>query len=323
MRRTRWIASLLLACCTLAGNAAAWPASDRAFSTDIDRFWRAYDQIRAEPIRSQQRKLLQRVFLYPGSDGLKAFMQAKGYDADCYLDAIRDYPRFWDSVRPRTFALKRQGSAFAPEVARLRALYPALRPARVYFTIGCLRSSGTTVDDKVLIGAELAAGDAGVDLSELPQRLRDGLGVYFASQPARQLALLDMHEYVHTQQRGPGSTLLAQALYEGAADFVAEQATGRRPDLPYVGYGDAHADTLRAALLAERDARDWSGWLYNGTDGPHGIGDLGYAVGYGIVRDYYARAIDKQQALREIIELDYRDPAAAERFARQAGALAP
>lgn len=320
MRHVPVYATWLLAA-LLAVAAPALHAADRAFSSDIDRFWRAYDRIRATPARAEQRHLLLDGFIHPGSDGLKAFMQAKGYDADCYLDAIRDYPRFWDSIRPHTFELKRQGRSASDGVERLRALYPQLRPAKLYFTIGCLRSSGTTVDDKVLVGAELAAGAPDVDLSELPPRLRDGLRIYFATSPATQLGLLDMHEYVHTQQRGPGTTLLAQALYEGAADFVAERATGQRPALPYVAYGDAHAQALRRELLADKDNRDWSGWLYNGAGGPHGVGDLGYAVGYAIVSDYYARASDKQAALRNIIELDYRDPAVAEGFARTAGTL--
>lgn len=309
---------------TLLGSSASAKAADATVvSADIGRFWRAYDAIRAEPDAGRQRVLLQRLFLDPGSDGLRAFMQAKGYDADCYLDSIRDHPRFWDSVRPRTLALARRGQEFAPSVARFRALYPALRPAGIYFLIGCLRSSGTTLDDKVLIGAELASGDAGVDVSELPERTRKGLGAYFASAPAQQLVLLNIHEYVHTQQRGPGTTLLAQAMYEGAADFVAEQATGQVPTLPYMRYGPQHEAALKREFQSEMHGSSWSGWLYNGAGGRHGVGDLGYYIGYAMMRDHHARATDKAQALRDIIELDYRDQAAVERFAAASGFFAP
>ena len=309
-----WLAVILAATA-----ACAAPAASPVISSDIDRFWQSYDQVRAEQEPSRQRELLQKTFLDPGTEGLKAFMQAKGYDAGCYVDAIRNYPKFWASMRAKTFALKRRGAEFEPAIAKFRELYPPLRPAKIYFTVGCLRSSGTTLDDKVLIGAELAAGDETVDLSELPDKLRRRLGVYFHGRPADQLVLLNVHEYVHTQEHGPGTSLLAQVMYEGAADFVAERVTGRTPPLPYMQYGREHEAELRRDFLAEKDNPSWSGWLYNAPDNRYGVGDLGYYVGYTIMRDYHARAADKTQALREIIELDYRDAAAVRRFATAAG----
>lgn len=292
-------------------------------SSDITRFWKAYDGIAATTDTAAQRHILQRDFLDPGSAGLKAFMQAKGYDADCYLDAIRRYPRFWASVRNGTLALAQRGGEFEPAIARFREIYPALRPATITFAIGCLRSSGTTLDDKILIGAELAGGDARTDVSELPERMRKHLSVYFRSEPATQLLLLNVHEYVHTQQRGPGTTLLAQAMYEGAADFVAERVSGQLPALPYVDYGRRHEAALKRDFQSEMRQPDWSGWLYNGPGNRYGVGDLGYYIGYAIMRDYYRRADDKPQALREIIELDYRDNAAVEAFLKKSGYLSP
>jgi uncharacterized protein YjaZ len=55
-----------------------------------------------------------------------------------------------------------------------------------------------------------------------------------------------------------------------------------------------------------RDTRktDLSKWLYNGTLTKPG--DLGYWVGYRIVKSYYEHAADKRRALRDI--LDMKDP---------------
>ena len=44
---------------------------------------------------------------------------------------------------------------------------------------------------------------------------------------------------------------------------------------------------------------DLTRWLYNGTLTKPG--DLGYWVGYRIVKSYYVHAIDKRRALREIL----------------------
>lgn len=320
MRYVHALAALLLGLMILAlPGLGQGDTPDAVESSDIDRFWSAYDRIIATPDDTERQRILERTFLAPGTAGLKAFMRAKGYDAACYLDAIKRYPKFWNSVRAGTLALKRRGDEFAPGIARFRALYPALRPAEIYFTIGCLRSSGTTLDDKVLIGAELAGGDLHTDVSELPERMSRSLGTYFRSEPGKQLVLLNVHEYVHTQQKGPGPHLLAQAMYEGAADFVAEQITGHLPALPYTTYGPPNEAALKREFRARMHDPDWSGWLYNGPGNAHGVGDLGYYMGYAIMRDYYRRAPDKPRALAEIIELDYRDGAAVEAFLERSG----
>jgi uncharacterized protein YjaZ len=49
------------------------------------------------------------------------------------------------------------------------------------------------------------------------------------------------------------------------------------------------------------DKTDLSQWLYNSA--PERPGDLGYWVGYRIVKSYYQRADDKRQALRDIFEM--------------------
>ncbi len=183
-----------------------------------------------------------------------------------------------------------------------------------------MTSGGTTQGDKVLIGTELALGDPGVDISELPERTHRWLEGYFATRPADMLTLLNVHEYVHTQQKGPGPTLLAQSLYEGAADFVAERVAGKLPPLPYVQYGPGHLAAIKARFAREMDASDYGSWLYNSNgDSVFGVGDLGYFVGYAICKAYYERAADKREAIREIIELDYTDALAAKAFLDASG----
>jgi hypothetical protein len=52
------------------------------------------------------------------------------------------------------------------------------------------------------------------------------------------------------------------------------------------------------AFTADEDKTDLSGWLYNST--AEKPADLGYWVGYRIVKSYYRHADDKRQALRDI-----------------------
>jgi hypothetical protein len=58
---------------------------------------------------------------------------------------------------------------------------------------------------------------------------------------------------------------------------------------------------IESAFVADEDNTDLSKWLDNSTFDKQC--DLGYWVGYRIVKSYYQRAADKRRALREIIEM--------------------
>lgn len=305
----------------VAGPAPAQTASSPTIvSDDIGRFWIAYNRIRYVANPAQRAHLLDSLYIVPGSPGLKAFLEVKGCTSEKYADLLQRYPRFWDSMHSRSLSVATRMLALTPELEKFEALYPAIRPAGIYFVVGCMTSGGTTQGDKVLIGTELALGDPDVDVSELPERTRHWLNNYFGTRPADQLVLLNVHEYVHTQEKGPGPTLLAQSLYEGAADFIAERVTGKVPPLPYMNYGPAHLDQVKAASARDMNQAGYDGWLYNNAGGSEfGVGDLGYFVGYAICKAYYDSAADKREAIREIIELDYTDAEAAKAFLAASG----
>ena len=296
---------------------AAMPSattSPRIVADDLDRFWVAYDAILHLDDPAQQQAQLQKLYIDKGTPGLKAFMQAKGYTAATYVQAIRQYPKYWNSIRPRVPLVRQSLAGLDQHLERFRQLYPTMRPATVYLEIGALRSAGTTLNDKVLLGAEMIAGDARSDTSQMPERLQRFFAGYFASEPLSNLDLLAVHEYVHTQQRGERQSLLAQALYEGTADFVAERITGHPPKLDYVTYGPAHDAAVKQAFERDMLGDDYSSWLYNSTENPFGTRDLGYYVGYAICAHYYARAPDKQAAIKAMLELDYADQPAVQAF---------
>ncbi|MEL1264604.1 hypothetical protein [Pseudoxanthomonas putridarboris] len=323
-RVLRWATCLLALCVVGCMSAAPRPTEAmriQVVDADVALFWQVYDAVGAMDDRQQQLDYLQTHYLDAGTPGLTAFAEAKGYTAADYVDAIRAYPAYWDSVRPRTALAKDVLDRVEAHLPRFPEVYPRLRPATVYFEVGALRSAGTTREDKVLIGVEMATGDEGVDTRQMPAGLQRFFDGYFASRPLDNLDLLVVHELVHTQQRGERGSLLAQALYEGVADFVARQVTGRLPDLDYVRYGPAHDKEVKAAFVRDMHTNDYSGWLYNSIDNPFGTRDLGYYIGYAICAAYYAGAEDKQAAIAGMIELDYADAVAVERFVAASGYL--
>ncbi|MHA4842589.1 gliding motility protein GldB-related protein [Flavitalea antarctica] len=269
------------------------------YTSDIDNFWKAYDSVISTDDRGKQINFMQTLYIDVGTEGLKAFINARNYSAENYIRLINDYPAFWKSVRKNTLAIKSQVDQIEKSVDRFRLLYPSIRPAGIYFTIGGLKSGGTTTDNMVLIGAEMAAADTGTDASELSNWLRS----VFSSQINGNIVGLNIHEYVHTQQKKKGSSLLAQCLQEGSADFIAELVTRQKNLNDYMIYGQNNETSLKLRFRNEMWRRSISNWLYNGEKSDHP--DLGYFMGYTICRAFYNRATDKKQAIKDIIELDF------------------
>src|SRR5688572_29733369 len=266
-------------------------------SVDVDTFWAAYDSARTTTDSLAQVRIIQTRYIDRGTPGLHALIAARGYTTEDWVGAIRRYPNYWASIRPNTNRVRDAIRGVELPLARLRVLYPPLRPATVYVTIGALRSSGTTQDDRVLIGAELVAGTPETDISEFSAGMHAFLARYFSTRPITMLVPLNVHEYVHTQQHGIGQTVLARAIREGSADFITELVTGTRMPLPYMTYGPAHEPALREAFKADMFTPLINRWFYNqvSTDPGH-VPDLGYYMGYAISRAYFERVSDKRQA---------------------------
>lgn len=301
------------------GPLSAQSPSPGVITTDIDNFWDAHDRFKLATDSLQQADILQRYYLDRASPGLRAFMEVKGYTLADYLRLLRAYPRFWQSIRQGSIEVSAMEKSMAPQLKRLKELYPALRPASIYFTIGAMRSGGTTQGDKVLIGAELVSGNPATDISEFPPRTMQWLKGYFATIPAKNLVLLNVHEYVHTQQKTGAKTLLAQSIYEGACDFLAELVTGKTMPLPYMDYGPKNLVQLKTEFRDQMKDTNWDRWLYNSNAPGQRPGDLGYYIGYAICRDYYKKARDKKLAVAQMIELDYGNGAAVDNFLAKSG----
>ncbi len=288
-------------------------------TTDIDYFWQAYDQIKATEDSTRQMQILKEQFLDKGTPGLDAIMQVRRYTPEEYLHAINNYPKFWSSIRPNMRRAKELSSEIDRGVAKLRTLYPALKPAKVYFTIGVFRTGGTTLDSLVLIGSEITMADENTITEEFPENLSH-LKAFYKTNPIENIAFLNVHEFVHTQQNDHDYILAYRAVYEGVAEFVAEKAMEEASKLPALAYGKKNEALVKKRFTEQMySTAMMDNWLYNNTDNEFNTRDLGYYVGYAICEKYYEQAGNKQQAIKDMIELDYSDEAAFEAFVNTSG----
>ncbi len=265
----------------------------KVYTSDIDNFWVAYDSIRKTTDHSKQLSLINNLYIDKGTKGLHSFMKSRNFTDSLYVELINDFPLFWNSVRKNTLSIKDRKEELSAAVANLQRLYPDLKEAEIYFTIGGLTTGGTITDYSILIGSEIAAGDKTVDVSEFDNNF---LHQVFQNQSADNFVFLNIHEYVHTQQTGSRKRVLNHSLHEGSCDFIAELALGSPKQTHYHKYGLAHEAEVKKAFKRDMFTNRLSNWLYNGNSKKEGS-DLGYFMGYVIAKAYNQQAADKVAAI--------------------------
>ncbi|MFV0164299.1 hypothetical protein OBK04_11685 [Empedobacter falsenii] len=164
--------------------------AQKVFTSDVDNFWIAYDKIAQTKDSVLQYKYLNDEYLSKGTEDLKLIRETRNYTEKDYINAINSYPKFWNSVRKNTLKSKNISKDLNKGIKKLRLIYPELKPANIYFTIGALRTNGTIKDKSVLIGSELAMTDKNTVTDEFPKNLRNARRVYFDSEPINDLVSL-------------------------------------------------------------------------------------------------------------------------------------
>lgn len=287
-------------------------AQPRVITSDISNFWTAYDSILKVKELYLQEKIITDLYLGKASPGLIELVRVRKLTAQRYVEVISKYPGFWSSVRKPTLQLTLGKVAMDNVMVRFESYFPSAT-SELYFVIGCIATGGTTDKNHVLIGTEIAAATAATDASELNPWLQN----IFSQQQG--IDYFVAHELVHTQQGPVNGTLLAQCLKEGMADFMAELILQRPIQTPYMVYGAAYQDELLAKFFKESGSKDFSNWLYNGSKMTDGSADAGYFIGYIICKKFYERATNKEVALTEIRNLDYKSTRKLQDFVKKSG----
>ncbi|WP_333662637.1 hypothetical protein [Chishuiella changwenlii] len=272
---------------------------------DIQRFWNTYDVILQERDSIKQIEHIKEMYISKGTPGLSAIMQARNYTAESYIYAIRNYPKFWSTIRNNTLSANNYAKKIEKGLKKFNKIYPEAKPAKIYFTIGALRTNGTTMQDKVLIGAEVAMTDTKTYTEEIKNDFPYLIN-YFNTNPINDLEFLNVHEYIHTQQKSTiGNSLLAQTMMEGAAEFLTEVTLKTKSPNPQIEFGFKNEEKIKQEYSKEMFSPNVYNWLWNSPDNQFKMRDLGYFVGYAICKKYYEQAENKNQAIKDLIELDY------------------
>ncbi|WP_336960333.1 hypothetical protein [Chryseobacterium contaminans] len=274
-----------------------WSNAQKIISSDINNFWIAYDSIQKN--KSNQSEIIENVFLNKKTDGLKAFMEIKKFGKEDYLNVIEKYPGFWNSIRPNTLIDSKKIKTINRAFRRLGKLYPNNSKGNIYYTIGTLKSGGTTNKEDLLLGVEKITGDKNTVVSELEN---ENIKKIFLFTNPSQLEQVTVHEFIHTFQKAGEINVLSKAIKEGSCDFIAELALNKKFTAHYLDYGFKNYEKVKSDFKKEMFSKKLENWFYNSNaNNP----DLGYFVGYVISKKYYENSSDKKAAIKNIINLDF------------------
>lgn len=278
--------------------------ASKIYTSDITNFWTAYDSIQTTNSHSQKVKFISELYIKKATSGLQDFIASRDFTAEEWISIIDAFPKYWKSIRPQTLSILKDVESLENLSKKFKDIYPDFIEPEIYFTIGCLRSGGTTSTGRILIGAEIGAADNTTESSELGSWLRT------AFKANSGIVQLVAHEMNHTQQLdSPDSlnTLLNQTIKEGSCDFIAELLINRQYVAPHTNYGLTHSKTLLEEFYKNKNQISFDNWLYNGDKSKKKPADLGYYIGYEICKSYYENSTDKPKAIKEIIQLDWLD----------------
>lgn len=285
------VASAGLAALATLGMAARRQPEPVIDYSDVTRFYALYAASDGHPTAAQ----LQRDYLDAGSAGLKTLARLRNVTGERIAQNMAQEPKVYADTRDCLAVLPRAATRLKQAFRMLGERYPeaTFPPVTIAISRGKPMGVGSPVTG-VQIGLESLCTTTWLN-PDVEDRF-----VYVIA-----------HEFAHVQQvrelvDDPAPTVLEGALVEGAADFIGELIAGGVSYAYLPALTKGREREIETAFVPDMDSRDVSKWLYNSTrETP---GDLGYWVGYRIVKAYYQRTDDKRAAIRDILQM--RDPRA-------------
>jgi hypothetical protein len=253
---------------------------------DVDRFYKVYDAAGGHPTADQ----LQHDYIDPGSEGLHHLAKVRNVSGAAIAKTLDEHPEIYSDAKRCMAVLPRVRERLQAALLKLGDLYPEAKFPPVTIAVGRGKP--------VAIGSPASGVQVGLEALCATNWLNPNVEDRFVH--------VISHEYAHVQQApaladNEHPTVLEASLIEGAAEFTAELISGEISSYQFVASMKGREKEIETAFVSDEDKTDLSKWLYNGTrEKP---GDLGYWVGYRIVKSYYQHAGDKRTAFREILEM--------------------
>lgn len=267
------------------------PLTVSIITEDAERFAALFKATGGKPNAEQ----IQHDYLDKGSYGISVFTPGRIENAVKLASTIaKDPSRYEKAIRECLPRVQAANADLRSIYLGLSGLFPDQPLPHVYMVFGAGNSGGTASASAQVLGLEVICAD-----NPTPEKFRAALRYFFA------------HETVHSLQResakGDASPLLNAMLAEGAADFIATLVTGEEQASERAQWALPREQALWAALSADlaKPEPPTQHWIYNYQSAPEGWpSDVGYWIGMRIWQNYYDKAADKRQAVRDMLGWD-------------------
>ncbi|MFB9863218.1 gliding motility protein GldB-related protein [Rufibacter immobilis] len=273
------------------------PLKAQLVTTDVHRFWKAYDLAAKNPARQQE--IFEQEYFNKASVGLQDYFASKIVSTELFLNNLNNKTAFFPAIRQNTLQIDNMKADIYKSFQKMKDLYPAATFPNVYFVVGRYSSAGTASDNGLLIGIDQYSRSPEVPLQELNLWERNNYG-YVKDVPP-----LIAHELIHfIQTNRNDTTLLSNALAEGMADFIGELISGVNTNKRLHDFANPREKQVWEAFQKEMYLNRAYNWIANSNqERPDHPADLGYYMGYKICEAYYQKATDKKQAVKDILEI--------------------
>lgn len=267
---------------------------------DVINFWSTFDQLSQVSTKADSLQIIDHSYLVKASRGLRLFLQMSNSDANSYLNVIRKYPKILGSMRANMLTIPTIKKQVLAGAAKLKKVYPTSIFPELFFCVGKFEVAGNREKDILYIGSEMTCLSKDTPRDEITNTYTRATLVNFTS-----LDAVCLHEITHYQQKLTAKTNLEAALVEGGAEFVTHFLTGKSS---MQATFDLMNPALEKAIWAEFSPEmnkpiDAKWFLAVGDERLKRPGSLGYVIGFRLCENYYRKAKDKQEALRNIISL--------------------
>ncbi|MCK8479776.1 hypothetical protein [Psychroserpens algicola] len=270
-------------------------------TSDIQRFWNAYDLASKEVEYSSKRAIYISEYFEKGTIGLRdfTFIKMRG-GIDQFVEFVESNRQYYNGIRQANLKALQGLSKIETYFKKINSIITNATFPNCYFVIGCHTSFGTVSLNGSLIGLENII-DENTPLETLPNQRLDVVA------PADFLPFVLIHELIHTYQNTSHETLLGATIVEGSADFITELVVGEPNPIPkYRIYGEANEKRIFKEFIDNLENTNHTNWIADSDNNKKEQGwpdNLSYFIGYKISKGFYENSKDKKKAIQELLDI--------------------
>ena len=271
---------------------------------DIDHFFLAFDQAKNTDDIHEKKVIYEKIYFDQASVGMVDYISMKVNNIDSFVEHIESNRDYYEDVRIATKKIKSLIPETEKAIQKMKHYLPQATTPNIFFIVGMHTSAGTASSNGILLGADFIATN-----KKNTQNLAKWTFPFITT--AEDKVWVVIHEYVHTLQDLNHADVLGNALVEGGADFLANLLyTPSKQIKEYTVFGLANECMIKNKFIEQMNSKDISMWTGNNGDflPENWVPDLGYFIGHQIAQAFYKQATDKNQAIKDLIEL--KDPKA-------------